>query len=592
MYDVGGGSVWRYPTTPVLRGRLSLCATAVLLLLCVSVVRADPESIPATVTSPGDLIQQALDQGDLEAAEALVKQVPDQDRWLGKIALAQVSNGDVSSAKQTLRRIHSPSELTRAATAVANQAQGGATGADFDSLINLITNTVEPNSWDEVGGPGTIVSFPGGVAVNTQGVLTLQSEEHTKPSLESSLDALRVRNQHHHQTGDVRRPSKLRMVSLPRLERELMIRLAMGEKPTEAMTHLAGLFEIQYVFVYPETNDVVVAGPAAGWAVDDQGRAVTREGRPVLLLDDFVSVLRNAREHQGRFGCSIDPKRANLAATQAFLARPTGPLKPSRTKRWVHQIRDTLGLQDIRVYGLPASSHAARVIVEADYHMKLVGMGLEPTVDGLESYLDSIDKQSIPKSMDVLRWWFTMRPHAIEQNADETAFALTEEVVQLQCDNERLEGDGVRRTTQMPSALNQQFAHQFTQQFHQLRREYPIYAQLDQLFRMALVAGILERTEVPAPAEQSPETQPTQDVSLWQALRPARGSSPSEVPSIVNHRVIDRRHVIVGVSGGVTVDIANTLNGIKTNDDAQLASKRSSSSRKPSVQSSDAWWWD
>jgi general secretion pathway protein D len=36
---------------------------------------------------------------------------------------------------------------------------GGGVQADFDSLIELITNTVSPTTWDEVGGPGTISPF-------------------------------------------------------------------------------------------------------------------------------------------------------------------------------------------------------------------------------------------------------------------------------------------------------------------------------------------------------------------------------------------------------------------------------------------------
>ncbi len=36
---------------------------------------------------------------------------------------------------------------------------GGAAAADFDSLIELITTTVAPDTWDEVGGPGSISSF-------------------------------------------------------------------------------------------------------------------------------------------------------------------------------------------------------------------------------------------------------------------------------------------------------------------------------------------------------------------------------------------------------------------------------------------------
>ena len=36
---------------------------------------------------------------------------------------------------------------------------GGATQADFDSLIDLITSTVKPSTWDHMGGPGSIAGF-------------------------------------------------------------------------------------------------------------------------------------------------------------------------------------------------------------------------------------------------------------------------------------------------------------------------------------------------------------------------------------------------------------------------------------------------
>ena len=37
---------------------------------------------------------------------------------------------------------------------------GGAALADFDTLIELITSTIKPDTWDEVGGPGAIEPFP------------------------------------------------------------------------------------------------------------------------------------------------------------------------------------------------------------------------------------------------------------------------------------------------------------------------------------------------------------------------------------------------------------------------------------------------
>jgi general secretion pathway protein D len=32
--------------------------------------------------------------------------------------------------------------------------------ADFHTLIDLITSSIEPESWDSVGGPGSIAAFP------------------------------------------------------------------------------------------------------------------------------------------------------------------------------------------------------------------------------------------------------------------------------------------------------------------------------------------------------------------------------------------------------------------------------------------------
>ncbi len=44
-------------------------------------------------------------------------------------------------------------------TSLGPGGMGGGAQADFDSLIQLITSTVKPQTWDEVGGPGSISEF-------------------------------------------------------------------------------------------------------------------------------------------------------------------------------------------------------------------------------------------------------------------------------------------------------------------------------------------------------------------------------------------------------------------------------------------------
>jgi general secretion pathway protein D len=42
---------------------------------------------------------------------------------------------------------------------------GGGAQADFDTLIELITTTVKPQTWDEVGGPGSVSEFPNNLSL-------------------------------------------------------------------------------------------------------------------------------------------------------------------------------------------------------------------------------------------------------------------------------------------------------------------------------------------------------------------------------------------------------------------------------------------
>ncbi|HET6881243.1 MAG TPA: hypothetical protein VFI31_13870 [Pirellulales bacterium] len=42
---------------------------------------------------------------------------------------------------------------------------GGGTNADYESLIELITSTIAPTTWDDVGGPGSIQQFPSNLSL-------------------------------------------------------------------------------------------------------------------------------------------------------------------------------------------------------------------------------------------------------------------------------------------------------------------------------------------------------------------------------------------------------------------------------------------
>lgn len=585
----------------VLRAAL---AASVFVCLAWSVVAVS--AVARAADAPAARIGRHLQAGEFGPALALahaVAQPAERDSLLATIATAQARAGARAAALGTLAALQNDHLRTstldqlassaaaatavRGAAAVPPGAAGGGSLADFDTLIDLITSTISPQSWDTVGGPGAIDAFPGGVYVDTGGVLRRIAPG--RPA--ADLDLLRTAALSAGDNRDVRRTSVLRKVSLTRLEKSAQFRAAFGQAPDEEMQNLAGLHKIQYVFLYPESRDIVIAGPAGAWEADREGRKCHIEsGEPTLQLDDFVVLLRNARQQGGRFGCSITPRRENLAATQDFLNESAKtPLKPGQRESWLARIRQLMGKQDITVEGLDPQTRVARVLVEADYRMKLVGLGLEDGVLGVTSYLESVPvpDRGTPAPMSVLRWWFTMDYPALRATPDRTAFALRGTGVRVLSENELLTHRGERIHTGTSDELNEQFAHSFTQHFAQLAAKYPIYADLRNVFDLALVAALLEAEDVAHRCAW-----PAIHFADADRYRVARAAAPTEVETVIHHRLIGQKHIVAGVSGGVAADARQYVRNevIEVDDYGTLQAGHTVS--MPRDLPADAWWWD
>jgi hypothetical protein len=297
--------------------------------------------------------------------------------------------------------------------------------------------------------------------------------------------------------------------------------------------------------------------------------------------------------HSGRdarFGCMITPRKEALAHVQAF-AQQSGKraIRSEERPHWLDQLRAQLGKQDIEVYGLDPRTRAARVLVEADYRMKLVGMGLEPGVPGVQSYLASVKLAAgqAPPPMGVLRWWFTLNYDAVSAAADRQAFALRGQGVKVQSENERLSAEGERIHTGQSEELNLLFAHSFTEHFQALCDKYPIYAELRNIFDLALVCALMHEEGLAEKAGWHMTC-----FGNPQAYAVQMGEPPKEVETVMNHRVINGVHILVGISGGVRVDPARLVSrqAIEVNSDGTLAKQRNNAvTKKPSR---DRWWWD
>lgn len=542
-------------------------------------------------------LQDHLSAGEFGPARQLALQAPtdnQRDRQLHEVAVAQLTSGAYRGSLQTAYDIHGDSVRAetfgriRVHSAENHRLRGGGVQADFDSLIELITSTVAPDSWDEVGGEGAIAPFESGVRVDAQGVMhQIQSS-----GTDHWLEDVRRRSAFFRGHQDVRKASELRKVSLPRLERQIQMLWAQGRRPSEAMSTLAGLQHVEYLLVYPDTGDLVLAGPAGDWHYDQQGRAVSvAAGDPVLALDDLVVVLRNALDGNGRFGCSITPRRENLARTQAFL-KSTGrrPVRPGRRNAWLDELRDQLGAQTIEVHGIDPSTRTARVIIEADYHMKLIGMGLAEGVLGVTSYLDSIyvAPGQAPPRLGVLRWWFALNYRGVQASQSRDAYKLQGPGVKVLSENELLTLQGDRVHTGKSDDLNRLFTDSFTRHFGELAEKFPVYAELRNVFDLAVIAALIRHedltNQVNWHADHFRNPQAFQ-VTVW--------PEPKEVESVVNHRVINRKYIVAGVSGGVSVDTRGLLKKVSIRTDGyDLLQTYQDEGKVPTNLARGRWWWD
>ena len=542
------------------------------------------------------LVQAQLEAGEFAPAVAAARRIAApqrRDAILAQIAMAQAQAGARDASLDTAAGISDDRARAQALSRMAVVPLGGRGGgamADFDSLIELITTTVAPESWEDVGGPGSIAPFPTGVYIDPEGVLRPLVREDDS----GRLAALRASSRARVHRENVRQSSRLRKVSLPRLEKHVQLLLAAGRQPTEAMQVLAGLERIEYVFVYPDSGDVVLAGPAGNWRTDEESRITSSEsGRPVVRLDDLVVVLRHMMtSRDARFGCLITPRQEGLARLQAFLAQPTTFTRAGDRSAWRDEMRSTLGTQDIDVYGLDPRTRAARVMVEADYRMKLVGMGLEEGVPGVKSYLDliRIGPGESPPPMGVLRWWFTLNYDAVLATEDRGAFAVRGQGVRVLSENELLTAEGGRVHTGDSEPLNRQFAQSFTDHFEDLSRKYPVYAELRNLCDLALVAALVREEDIAGKVGWHMTC--FGDPGGYQVELAA---APKTVQTVANHRVVrtaNKIHTLAGVSGGVRVDPTSLVarEAIKTERHGPLGDERSKAA--PGQLPPGAWWWD
>ncbi len=575
-----GTPAWKHPHLS--HGRFVLTSLACMAALAVAQAQADDADIRQQVAAH-------LAAGEIGLAQQAAAGAPDAIRGelLQEVVAAQTATGEFELARAINNKLINDRGAMGGAIAEAEALQGGVV-IDFQAIIDLIqAQTYDDGNvqWMDIDGfGGEIDPFQAGVRVDPHGRLSMVSRADQTGRIADIADEARTAAINE----DMAQPSTLRMVSLTRLEREVADRLARGEEVVESMQQLAGLSEIQYVFFYPESQEVVIAGPAEGWAYDEFGRAVGVEsGRPTLQLDDLVTLLRVFSPEGNRiFGCSIDPRPEGLQELQQLVAasQQRGPLRPGQVGRWADELGEALGMQDVTIQGINVDSRVARVIIEADYLMKLIGIERVQGGQGIPSYFDLLaNHPEAQGSLEGVRWWLTLAYDDVVHSPDRDAFQLGGSFVLCQSENEFLTDEGDRVQTGQSEPVNRQFASNFTQHYNELAAREPVFADLQGVFNLALVAAIIDREGAGTWLGDSFDADGT--------FATTRYWTPREADTMVNHRVYNGQDIVVQVAGGVKADVLGALNEAEVETADPALDKVSELATAPELPAG-RWWWD
>jgi len=439
------------------------------------------------------------------------------------------------------------------------------------ALLAASTGWAGNNNWNR--------NQVGGVSVDAKGVVG-------QPVVKATQDLRRLRiGAMEKIPAKLNSAAELRKISLTGIEAAIARTLqnnisGMAHDLPDAVRYLAGIQRIEYVFVYPEKNDVVLAGPGEGWKVDENANVVgVTTNRPVIRIEDLMVAMRSVHAaRQVGVSCSIDPTPEGRQALQKFLSR-----QKHFSPAVVPGVEKSLGPQNISITGVPEASHFARVLVASDYQMKRISMKLDPSpVSGLPSFLDMLTSTR-GLSADVMpRWWLACNYEPFARGENGLAWQLRGPGVKAMTENDFISATGQIKGTGKTNPVAQKWADTMTAKYDDLSLKRPVFATLRNLMDMCVVAALIEKEGLLKKANLSLPLLTDPDSKL--VVDPFQ--PPKRVPSQCSY-VKRGRSWIVTASGGVQIESWRAAGRSERDDKVDHVRSQAAASEDRAT-----WWWN
>lgn len=434
------------------------------------------------------------------------------------------------------------------------------------------------------GGGGAVA----GISIDATGVLRVMQVD-PKLAAQQRQAALQSKSRKELKT------SPMRMVSLNRLESYVKKQLEAGKPLSDEVMSLAGLQRLEYVFYLPESQDIVIAGPADEWYRDYNNRLVgLSNGRSTLRLDDLVVALRAFAPGQGAtsvIGCSIDPTPEGLKRMNQFHASVAANGVDSRqlnnpqfVSQYVTNMRDALGYQTISIKGVPKTTRFAQVLVEADYRMKLIGIGLQDPLVPMTTWIQKTRPRAGSNALQ--RWYFEADYSSVSSNEDGTAMHLVGKGVKLSGELEGVKSDGSRqRSGKSGDPASNTFTKEFTDKFEAIAELTPVFNEMRNLFDISIAAAFIQDRGLYSKAGW--------DLGIFgdeSRFSVYSSAEVNQVETAINY-VIKDSQLMTPIGGGVHIAARKLVDSSSVTVDSAV-SDNVQKLGAPKDLAADQWWWD
>ncbi|TWT83840.1 hypothetical protein CA13_53130 [Planctomycetes bacterium CA13] len=416
----------------------------------------------------------------------------------------------------------------------------------------------------------------GGVLINPEGVVR-------NATIDEQRELANVaRAAHQDPIGALTEATDMRMISLVGIQKALQECHDAGTPIPSDLVYMAGMTRIQYVFVDTDRNDIILAGPAEPWEMQQDGSVVgTVSGKSTMRLADLIVALRTVEDARREgISCSIEPTAEGRLNLRQMLRRVK--LRPGQNPAiFEAQLKEAFGPQMILLSGVPKDCRYARILVAADYDMKRVALALTPSnVRGLPSYLE-MSQNSRHSATQNPRWWMACNYEAMVKSEDALAWKLTGQGVKTLTEQDVIAADGTVEGAGRSDKIATKWAETMTDKYTELAKQMPVFGDLQSIMDMTVVATLIsqEQLDVKAGIDMSTLQQQTDVVNL----------TSYAVPQSVDPQcsfIRGRSGWVVTASGGVDVNAFDVVRNQTV--DAKVADTRQTAL----ASAGERWWWN